>query len=349
MRENPDDTVRLPRGGAAARPGTVAAAARPGTAGAGTRPAAHRRLGPLAALGVFLLAAAGVGTWFTLKPDPVPMMAMPDAARAPSASPSRPAIVPEASSDASAATVPLLSEAELNALLPQRPAMVRLRENPQVFVLLFPDLEAQGAALNRLAALVEKAGLPRDRLLDDGELAEAITRSGEAAATWYYGHDYPGTEIARFFALADRDGLRLNEAETWLREQFLLARRLVGPSRELALISAANPDRRADPTMRAAILRHEIGHGHFFTRPEVAAHVLQVWRERFTEAERGAFRAFLAREGYDTANEMLMANEAMAYLIFTPDERFFAPHHVGLTRAALERLQQLMREGFPPP
>ena len=244
---------------------------------------------------------------------------------------------------------PLLSEPELVALLPAEPRVLRLRENPRVFVLLFPTLGEQGAALNRMAALIEKAGLPRDRLLDDDALARAIREQGEAAATWYLGHDYNGTDLARFFALAERDRIALSPAELWVRDRFHEARALVAAGDEVALISTANPDHRMDHAMRAAILRHEIGHGHFFTLPALRAHVLRVWRERFQERDRQAFRTFLAREGYDESNETLMANEAMAYLVFTPDPRFFSARHVGRTEAEVARLREMMRSGMPLP
>jgi hypothetical protein len=94
--------------------------------------------------------------------------------------------------------------------------------------LLFPSLAAQGATLNRAAALVEKAGLPRDRLLDGVELAAAIARSGDTPETWYLGHDYRSADLARFFALAERDRVALTEAELWLREQFVTALALAG-------------------------------------------------------------------------------------------------------------------------
>jgi hypothetical protein len=273
-------------------------------------------------------------------PPPPPVVATPPApAVAPVLPPVRPVVVEP----------PLLAEAEVGALLPISPIMVRLRENPRVFVLLFPTLEEQGAAMNRMAALIEKTGLPRDRLLDDAELARAIQRNGDTAGTWYLGHDYNGTDLARFFALAERDAVGLTDGERWVRERFLDARALVPAGEEVALISTANPDHRMDAAMRAAILRHEIGHGHFFTRPEFAAHILQVWRERFSERDRQAFRDFLAREGYDAGNETLMANEAMAYLLFTPDARFFAPHHVGMTEPDIARLREMLRDGMPSP
>jgi len=172
---------------------------------------------------------------------------------------------------------------------------------------------------------------------------------GDSAATWYLGHDYNGADLARFFALAERDGLPLGPAELWVRERFRQARALLAGDEEVALISTANADRRMDPAARAAILRHEIGHGHFFTRPELARHVLGTWRHRFTEADRQAFRRFLAREGYDAGNETLLANETMAYLLFTPDPRFFAARHVGLAEEEVARLRALMRDGMPAP
>jgi len=243
----------------------------------------------------------------------------------------------------------VLDEAAVLELRPDAPTMIRLRENPQIFVLLFPDLEMQADALNRMAALVEKAGLPRDRVVDQSELAAAIARGGETAATWYLGHDYRGADIARFFRLAAAAGSPLSPGEQWLAARFAAAQAAAAPAAEIALISLPNPDRRLDAAARAAILRHEIGHGHFFTRPALAARVQAVWATRFGDEARAAFVEFLGREGYDTANSELMANEAMAYLVFTPDPRLFAARHVGLPEAEVERLRSLMQEAVTPP
>ena len=70
----------------------------------------------------------------------------------------------------------------------------RLEGRPSVLLIEFPSLQAQGAALNRIATLIEKAGAPRDRVLNDLEMAEFIRETGSAAATFYYGHDYRLTE-----------------------------------------------------------------------------------------------------------------------------------------------------------
>jgi hypothetical protein len=227
------------------------------------------------------------------------------------------------------------------------PTMMRLAEETAIFVLDFPSLEEQGAALNRVAALVEKAGLPRDRVLTPAEMAAAIARAGDTPATYYYGHNYRGAELERFFALAARDGLALSPDEAWVEAQFRLARGLLPRDREIAVISMAAPGPLMDEAARASVLRHELSHGFFATRPAYAEHIRRVWREGFTEAEREAFRQFLAREHYDRGNEEVMLDEAQAYLLHTPDPRFFSPAHLGLPAAQVERMRALMRRGAP--
>jgi len=279
-----------------------------------------------------IVGASAGGAWLFLREAP----------------PAAPSLAPP-SLPAPRPAIPVLSEAEVLAEPVPQARMLRLRENPRVFILLFPDLAGQGRALNRIAALVEKAGLPRDRLLRDGELADAIAASGDTPETWYLGHDYRADDLARFFILAARDGVALTEEERWVEARLAEAMAAAGPGIPVALISVGGAGPKLDPVMRAAVLRHEIGHGHYFTLPSFAAHVQRIWRDAFTEAERGAFRSFLRREGYDSSNEDLMANEAMAYLLFTPDPRFFNAAMVEMAEAAVERLRGLLREGLPGP
>ncbi|WP_149536216.1 hypothetical protein [Siccirubricoccus phaeus] len=297
-------------------------------------PAATRRPAGLLIGGGLAVAALLGGLLWVLLPGAPPGPA-PEIATAP------PRPVPPAS--------PLLEEAAILLLQAEQPRMVRVKSNPRVFVLLFTGLEQQGAALNRIAALVEKRGLPRDRLLNEAELAAAIAASGDTPATWFYGHDYRLADLTRFFALAERDRVALNEAELWVRDRLREAVAQVAPGESLALVSAANAGPRMDAAMRAAILKHELSHGHYFTWPGFAEHVHMVWRDRFTEADRQALTSFLGREGYDTGNAELMANEAMAYLLFTPDARIFSAAALGVAEAQLERLRGLMREGLPLP
>ena len=239
--------------------------------------------------------------------------------------------------------VPVLTEEGIAAHRATAPTLLRLDVNGRVFVLDFPALEAQGQALNRVAALVEKRGLPRDRVLSEREMADAIRLAGGTAETYYYGHDYRAADLDRFFALAERDGVALHPAEQWVRAALARARAAAGTPDVAILSVAADPN--LDDAARRAILRHEIGHGHDFTLPAYAAHVRRVWSERLTEADRAAFRTFLAAEGYDTGNEELMATEFQAYLLFTPDPRFFAPAMVPLPAERIEAIRAALRDG----
>ncbi len=285
-------------------------------------------------------------------PDPAPQpVPSPQPAPAPPAAfglpAGRPAPEPVPETPRLAALPPLMEEAAIRDHRADRPVLLRLATNPAIFLIDYPTMEAQGAALNRVAALVEKAGLPRDRVLTEAEMAEAIARAGDTPATFYFGHNYRGADLARFFRLAERDGLALSPAEDWLRAQFRLARGLVPMGQEIVLLSLAAPGAQMDAAGRATILHHELSHGRFGTDPAYAAHVRQVWHNRFAEADRAAFRQFLGREGYDTGIEALVIDEAQAYLLHTPDPRFFTPAHLGLEAAEVERLRGLMREGMP--
>lgn len=329
-----DDTVRLER------PAPAAAAVPPPRAPSG---AGRRSVALIAAGGLAVLAGLGAGVWFWLdqgpaepppKPDTVVLAPPPVPAPPPIARPAPPRLV-------------LASEQAIRDHRAAVPTLFRLAENPRVFVADFPGLDPQGAGLNRIAALVEKAGTPRDRVLDDAALAAAIARSGETPATYYYGHNYRGRDLERFFDLAARDGIALTTEEAWLRDQVARIRAVVPAGEEFALVSVPGIGGQVDAAMRGAILHHEIGHGHFFTIPAFAEHVARVWREVFTEAERARFRAFLQREGYDPSLEEVMMNEAMAYLIFTPDARFFTPAHAGLDEARAEALRAALRVGAP--
>ena len=220
--------------------------------------------------------------------------------------------------------------------------------DPSVVVLDFPSLQQQGRMLNRVAALVEKAGLPRDRVLTDAELDAAIRSHGDTEATYYYGHDYSAATLAHFFALADRDHVPLNASEESLRA---LLRQLgwFEPDPHGALISlsreGADPD--ITPWARAAILHHELSHGMFFAEPLYADFVRRFWRTALTGAERAAMRKFLGSEDYDVTDEDLMANEMRAYLMFTADAHFFLPSNIGMTADRRAALQAEFRRGEP--
>lgn len=343
--DDPDATVRLER--------PVEAEPRPTLPP--TPVSSARSVALVAGGGVLVLAAAGTAVWFWLHAGPAEPPPKADAVTlAPPAGPVV-AVLPVAPPRVLAPVAPPppafrpveATEDTIRAHRASEPTLFTLADNPRVFVVDFPDLDRQAAALNRVAALIEKYGAPRDRVLDDADLAIAIARSGETPATYYYGHNYRGRDIERFFALAGRDGITLTPEERWLHEQVTRIRAQLPPGEEFAIVSVPGIEARVDASMRRAILHHELGHGHFFTNPGFAAHVARVWREVFTEPERARFRAFLQSEGYDPTQEEVMLNEAMAYLIFTPDPRFFTPAHAGLDEARAEVLRAALREGAP--
>jgi hypothetical protein len=57
---------------------------------------------------------------------------------------------------------------------------------------------------------------------------------------------------------------------------------------------------------------------------------------------------FLAEEGYDTSESDLVRNEMQAYLIFTPDPRFFRPLDIDIDEARRVALQRAFLQGMPP-
>ncbi len=282
---------------------------------------------------VILLA---IGGWLLLRP-----------ADAPPAPPVRSGAMAPAAPPAATDVATLATEAQIAHHRADRLTVFRLAENPRIIVLDYPNLAEQGHALNRIAALVEKAGLPRDRVLDDAELEQAIARAGDTVETYYYGHDYTGADLLRFFALADRDRVRLNPQEEALRQ--LLGTLGVTPAAPphaiLTIVREDGPT--VDGLARRIILRHELSHGEFFTNPAFAAYALGFWSNVLQPEERAAFTRMLGEMGYDTGNETLMGNEAQAFLVFTADERFVSPATLRLAEPTVRALRERFIAGMP--
>ena len=219
----------------------------------------------------------------------------------------------------------------------------RFSANPRVLVLDFASLRDQARMLNRAAAFAEKTGMPHDRLMNDVELDAAIRAGGDTPETFYYGHDYGAAALTRFFALADRDNLRLLANEEVLRA--LLRREgWFEPNALAGLISIprVGANENVDRVARATILRHELSHGEYFTNPAYAAYVHRFWTQTLTGAERTDIRRYLLTQGYESALDDLMENEAQAYLMFTDNKDFFTPAAIGMSRLRLDEL----RRGF---
>lgn len=242
--------------------------------------------------------------------------------------------------------------------------LARLRGNPAVMVLEFPNLSEQGAAMNRIAALVEKAGAPRDRVLSDGELHMLITGAGDNAETFYQGHDYVAEQIARFFTLAEAQGQAMNVHESKLRQLLLDKKVLAREGNRYtaqglqAIVTFTAPqgddprtpqNEAVDDKRRESVLMHELSHGLYFTSAEYRAHCWRFWRERMTDDERRLMKRLLSRMNYDPQNEDLLVNEMQALLMHTPDTRAFGAPTLGISEAQLADMRARFRKDMPQP
>ena len=224
----------------------------------------------------------------------------------------------------------------------------------------FPNLLEQGLAFNRAAAFLEKRRGTRVRVLNDVELAALVRQSGDSAETFYFGHDYTGEQMRKFFAQCGAQNIALNVQELRLRALLLEATMLqeiaAGPSgstsqhaaKQQVVLSfsalqsddpASKADEGVDALRRESTLRHELSHGEFFTRPAYQKQSWKFWQTGLSKAERTMFRRMLAGMDYDPDNELLMVNETQAVLMHTPDTRAFDAHNLGLTQAQLKDLR----------
>ncbi len=240
------------------------------------------------------------------------------------------------------------TEQQILRHVPTSLSVFRFAADQRILVLDFASLSQQGMMLNRVAALIEKSGQPRNRVLTDQELVQAIRSEGSTPATYYYGHDYSAASLRRFFALADDAHLLLGPEESTLH-RLLEQVDWFRPNVQAGLISipAVGADANVTLSARGTILHHELSHGMFFSDADYAAFVQQFWQAALTADERSGVRRFLGSEGYDTGYEELMYNEMQAYLMFTRDPEFFTPAQVGMTPRRLADLQSNFLRGMP--
>jgi len=244
--------------------------------------------------------------------------------------------------------IEIATVAQILAHHPTNLSIIRLAENPQIVVLDFASLKRQRIMLDRVAALIEKAGLPRDRILNAGELDRAVKADGDVDAGFYYGHDYSAASLRRFFTIADRAHVPLTPEEALLRH-LLDQLGWLKPDTMAGLISAPGVGANANVTAAArdTILTHELSHGEYFSDPAYASYVHRFFLGTMTPAEQAAFRTYLAGEGYDSTNAELIENETQAYLLFTPDPEFFSPSQVRMTPARRAELRTQFLHDMP--
>lgn len=270
-------------------------------------------------------------------------------------------------SAAGAGELPEIRQAGYRAMLAERTDDVRVHRydgNADVLVFDMATLVGQGEMFNRVVALIERIGAPRDRVLTNDELADFIRSIGQTSLTFAFGNDFRVSELVMFFNLADHGGIALNAEETRLK-QFLLANGLMKlqygflqvNGRDRVILSmpqeqvqplAEGRSLRITSLARETILRHELSHGEFYANPIYADYCRRFWHTVMAEPDRQAFRQFLGGRSYDTRNEEMMVNESQAYLMHTPDPNAFNPQRVGLTQARIDELRRRFIDGNPP-
>lgn len=235
----------------------------------------------------------------------------------------------------------LAGESAIFHHVPKHFTVFRFRPDPKILVIDCPGLHQQGLMFDRIAALIEKAGVPKHRVLSDAQFTAVLARTHQTIGTYYYGNDYDAAALRRFYRLARAEGIRLTAQEkrlkTVIQQAGFLAR---GATGAVISLPRAGPGLRVGLRARAVILRHELSHGAYYTDATYRNFVHDFVSRDMTAAERQDFVDFLGRQGYDTGEHWLMVNETQAYLVFTTDPEFFRASAVGLTPATVDSLRR---------
>lgn len=178
---------------------------------------------------------------------------------------------------------------------------------PSVILFDFRNYDIQDAYLKRLAFFVEKRGFV-GRLAPNQEIAPLHG---------WNAHDYKAEDLARFFALAEKQRFPLNPEELRLRD-FLLAQGLIhkrgggyGFSENGAIISIS---RESPDYLRRTFLTHESSHAIFFADARYRTFCIDLWNG-MPEEEKWFWKLYFGWMNYNTASSYLMANEVQAYLV----------------------------------
>jgi len=231
----------------------------------------------------------------------------------------------------------------------------RLLENPRITIIDFASLHEQAQTLNRVASLIEKAGMPDNRVIKQEELDHYFKTNSLNPDTFYFGHNYNIEDLIKFLNMVQRDHLKLNFHEQNLHQRLQelgLLKAYAGKYKifnppqaivTLTQLQADNPisfeNDSVDIAIRCTVLRHELSHGEFSTNPSYRQHTKSFWQNTLTASEKTLFKKFLSNKGYAIKNDDLIANEMQAYLIHSPNLRAFDPNSINLTKVRLKELR----------
>jgi hypothetical protein len=158
----------------------------------------------------------------------------------------------------------------------------------------------------RLAFFVEKAGF-RGRLVPDAEIA---------GLHGWNAHDYRAEDLARFFQKARETNFPLLAEEREV-ERLLMLAGIIKESNsgiqagEGGIISIS---RESADYLRYRFMVHECFHGLFFIDEDFRTFTRDRWQKLPAEVKRFIV-SFFGFQQYDTADEYLVINEFMAYIL----------------------------------
>lgn len=233
-------------------------------------------------------------------------------------------------------------------------------ENDRVLILDMPSMREQGRMFARIIIFVERGGTPKTRIMTVPEIKEWLVTTTSSVDTLTVGNNLRASELARFFNTARNQGEPLTVEEAELYDSLLqwqVLRELgsglavVQPERLLITISqASSVNGCAQCTITAAqrgtILQHEMAHAKFATDTVYQDYSLWFWSNTLSPGLRERFTQFLIGRGYDSTNRELMANEAQAFLMHTPDPAMFSAASLGLSDRELNELRQAFLAGI---
>jgi hypothetical protein len=253
--------------------------------------------------------------------------------------------------------------AQLEASLPAdaRLRLFTITDHPGLYVMHAPSLAEQGAMFSRVVALLERRGMPRDRVVTMAAIATHARPFGTDPAGLTAGNNFSAAEIAHFFEVAREQHVVLTSGERTL-QTILVGWGLIHKvkatwkarnSRDFLItipgLGPAPGGEMIDGPIRAAILGHELGHWQYFSDSTYAHACRSFWWQELSYEERAELTRQLSDMGYDPSDKIVI-DEMQAYLLHTPapympltDTRGAGGLDVAHVRQRLK--QRLSREG----
>ena len=272
---------------------------------------------------------------------------------------------PAAGLDLKPGPIPELKRATVNEIIATTSKgrnAYRIADNARVIVVDMPDIRDQGLMFGRLVLFIERANAPKSRLMFLPEVQGWLKQNKATIESLTVGNNLRASELARFFNTARFQGEALTPDERQLYDWLLAwnvlqetTHGVTAAAPEHILISFPQASSVAGcngcsvtQSQRETIARHELAHAKLATDLVYQHYSEWFWSQALTPMMRERFTKFLQLRGYDPNNRDLLANEAQAFLMHTPDPTMFSAQLLGITEAELQAMRNLFESGLPP-